>query len=224
EVKKALADRFTEQYGREPNRSEMKFISQVSGDLTRRGKDPGEIDYHDYAARWDAQCGGDLAQIAHDVGIARPGDAPRRSTAQPNGPRAAMPLAHAQPDRAAEVRAMKFALARVGEKQSHWSRADLIGAMSAVMPDGAAMLPPGEAARRVGTWADGAIAGEAGPVECLDAPEWPTPPAELLRQDLDGRSIYTRPGTTQYACHVQLPREQQLVQRAQRTGAPCLSR
>jgi conjugative relaxase-like TrwC/TraI family protein len=224
EVKKALADRFTEQYGREPNRSEMKFISQVAGDLTRRGKDPGEIDYHDYAARWDAQRGGDLAQIAHDVGIARPGDAPRSATAQPNGLRAPMPLAHAQPDRAAEVRAMKLALARVGEKQSHWSRADLIGAMSAVMPEGAAALPPDEAARLVESLAERAIAGEAGPVECLDAPEWPAPPAELLRQDLDGRSIYTRPGTTQYACHVQLSREQQLVQRAQRTGAPCLPR
>jgi hypothetical protein len=79
--------------------------------------------------------------------------------------------------------------------------------MSAVMPDGAAMLPPDEAARLVQSLADRAIAGEAGSVECLDAPEWPTPPAELLRDDLDGRSIYTRPGTTQYACHVQLSRE-----------------
>jgi conjugative relaxase-like TrwC/TraI family protein len=229
EVKKALADRFTGQYGREPNRSELKFISQVAADLTRRGKDPGEIDYHDYAARWDAQYGGDLARIAHDVGIARPSGA----TARRSEPRAAAPTAHAQPgrpaahaqpDRAAEVRAMKLALARVVEKQSHWSRADLIGAMSAVMPEGAAMLPPDEAARLVESLADRAIAGEAGPVECLDAPEWPVPPAELLRSDLDGRSIYTRPGTTQYAYHVQFSREQQLVQRARRTGAPCLSR
>ena len=40
---------------------------------------------------------------------------------------------------------------------------------------------------------DRALAGEAEQVVCLDAPEWPPTP-EYLRRELDGRSVYTRPG------------------------------
>ena len=223
EVRKALGDRFGEQHGRAPNRAELRVISQLAADLTRRGKDAGEVDYHDYAARWDAHYGGDLARIARDVGLPWPGDAPRGAGARDPGPRGPEGDAAAQVDRAAQVRAMKAALARVADKQSHWSRADLIGELGAVMPDGAAQLPPAEAARLIEDLADRALAGEAGPVECLDAPEWPVPPPDLIR-DLDGRSVYTRPGAARYATHVQLSREEQLVQRAQRGGAPCLSR
>jgi conjugative relaxase-like TrwC/TraI family protein len=221
EVRKALGDRFADQYGRVPNRAELRVISQLASDLTRRGKDPGEVDYHDYASRWDAQYGGDLARIARDVGLPGPGDAPRGEGARDSGPRG--PEGAAQVDRAAELRAMKAAVARVAEKQSHWSRADLIGELSAVMPDGAAHLPPEEAARLIEDLAERALAGEAGPVVCLDAPEWPEPPPDLIR-DLDGRSVYTRPGASRHAAHVQLSREEQLVRRAQHVGAPCLSR
>jgi hypothetical protein len=95
-----------------------------AADLTRQGKDPSEVDYHDYAARWDAQYGGDLARIARDVGLPGTGDAPR----DPRNPWPRGPKDDAtQIDCAAQVRAMKAAVARVAEKRSHWSRADLIG-------------------------------------------------------------------------------------------------
>ena len=102
-------------------------------------------------------------------------------------------------------------------RKSDWSRADLIGELRESMPAGAARCRPQEAARLIEELADRALAGEAGPVECLTAPEWPAPPPDLIR-DLDGRSIYTRPGASRYATHVQLSREEELVQRAQRTG------
>jgi hypothetical protein len=223
EVCKALGDRFAAQHGRAPNRAELRVISHLASDLTRQGKDPGEVDYHDYAARWDAQYGGDLARVARDVGLPGPGDAPRGAGARDPGPGGPEGDAVAQVDRAARVRAMKAAVARVADKHSHWSRADLIGELSAVMPDGAAQLAPAEAARLIEDLADRALAGEAGALACLDAPEWPVPPPGLIRA-LDGRSVYTRPGAARYAAHVQLSREEQLVQRAQRTGAPCLSR
>src|SRR5260370_3279592 len=60
-------------------------------------------------------------------------------------------------------------------------------------------------------------------VECLEAPEWPTVPRSLTRE-LDGRSVYTRPGFTRYASRGQLTMEQRMCQQAQRTGAPALSR
>src|SRR5258708_17045471 len=67
------------------------------------------------------------------------------------------------------------------------------------------------------------MAGVAEPVVCLDAPEWPPLP-DYLRRDLDGRSVYTRPGTTRYATRVQLSLEEQLLRDAQRSVAPHLTR
>ena len=57
----------------------------------------------------------------------------------------------------------------------------------------------------------------------LTAPEFPATP-EYLRRDLDGRSVYTRPGSQRYATNVQLSLEEQLLQSAQRAGAPRLER
>ena len=45
-----------------------------------------------------------------------------------------------------------------------------------------------------------------------------------LRRDLDGRSVYTRPGTQRYATRVQMSLEEQLLAQAQREGAPHLDR
>ena len=70
---------------------------------------------------------------------------------------------------------------------------------------------------------DRAIAGEAEQVVCLDAPEWPPAP-EYLRRELDGRSDYSRPGTSRYATQVQLSREEKLVATAGREAAPHLTR
>ena len=67
-----------------------------------------------------------------------------------------------------------------------------------------------------------ALSVEYGAV-CLEAPEWPTVPRSLVR-DLDGRSVYTRPGVTQYATLGQLTMEQRMRQQAQAQGAPALTR
>ena len=56
---------------------------------------------------------------------------------------------------------------------------------------------------------------------CLEAPEWPPLPG-ALRRELDGRSVYTRPGVARYATAAQLSAEEQLVAHAQAQGAPRL--
>ena len=71
--------------------------------------------------------------------------------------------------------------------------------------------------------ADRALAGEFEQVVSLEAPAWPPVPA-CLRRDLDGRSVYTRPGTQRYATRVQMSLEEQLLNQAQRQGAPRLDR
>src|SRR5207247_608020 len=69
--------------------------------------------------------------------------------------------------------------------------------------------------------AEEALSGRGGDVVCLEAPEWPPLPA-LLRRELDGRSVYTRPGTARYATAAQLSAEERLVAHAQARRAPRL--
>ena len=57
----------------------------------------------------------------------------------------------------------------------------------------------------------------------MSAPEWPPLPASL-RRELDGGSVYTRPGTTRYATAAQLSAEERLVAQAQAQRAPQLPR
>jgi len=72
-----------------------------------------------------------------------------------------------------------------------------------------------------GELADEALSGRTGQVMSLEAPDWPPLPASLRRQ-LDGRSIYTRPGAAQYAITAQLALEDNLVGNAQAQSAPRL--
>src|SRR6202011_5643954 len=69
--------------------------------------------------------------------------------------------------------------------------------------------------------ADEAVSGRSGEVVCLEAPQWPPLPVSLRRQ-LDGRSMYTRPGAARYATTTQLTLEDRLLAHAQTQGAPCL--
>jgi AAA domain len=115
------------------------------------------------------------------------------------------------------------ALARVQERHSTWTRADLLRQLAVAMPTQTRAMAPEAAVALLHELADAALAGQVEQVACLDAPEWPPLP-DYLRRDLDGRSVYTRPGTTRYATRVQLTREERLVQTAQRRGAPHLAR
>ena len=66
--------------------------------------------------------------------------------------------------------------------------------------------------------AEEALSGRSGEVVCLEAPEWPPLPPSL-RRELDGRSIYTRPGVARYATAAQLSMEERLVAHAQTQAA-----
>jgi hypothetical protein len=70
--------------------------------------------------------------------------------------------------------------------------------------------------------ADRALAGEFGPVVCLEAPEAVSVPASLRRAD--GRSVYQRNGGIKYATRVQVSREGELVAQAGARGAPAMTR
>ena len=178
---------------------------------TRKGKDDAPIDWDALLMEWDATLGGDLAQIARDLGLG-PGNTAQPRNGGPRGP---------SPDE--QAAAIATALARVSAKHSAWTRGQLCGELADVLPPSVSDLEPAEALQLAVEMADRAIAGEVQPVVCLDAPEFPDLPDEL-RRDLDGRSVFTRPGVSRYATEVQISREEQILARAQAEGAPRMSR
>ena len=208
---------FARTYGREPNRAEVRRIAEAARVQTRKGKDDAPIDWDELAARWDATLGGDLAQIAIDLGLG-PGGGAGAGTGQ-DGPDPA------GPSPAEQLAAMGAALARVQAKHAAWTRGELCGELADVLPPSMAAMAPQAAMALALEMANRIINGEVQPVACLDAPEPKdarTPPA--LRRDLDGRSVFVRPGVSRYATEVQLSREEQLLERARQDGAPRLTR
>ncbi len=121
-----------------------------------------------------------------------------------------------------QEQAIEQALASVQVKHSTWTRGDLMKNLAWAMGQEFAHMPPGARQELLERMAEQAL-GVAVGVVCLEAPEWPPVPRSLVRE-LDGRSVYTRPGITRYATRGQLAMEERMCQQAQRHGAPALTR
>lgn len=209
--------KWTQKYGRAPNQRELLYIQEEVMLATRGVKKDEEIDFDALAEKWNQTSGGTLASVAPAVsGLNGPEPGPPGETGpepEPGGP----------PSRDAQQRAMQEALARVSARQSTWTRADLMRELAAAAPAQVRAMAPTAAVALLHQMTGEALAGAAEPVACLEAPEWPPLP-DYLRRASDGRSIYTRPGTTRYATHAQLSREEQLLADAQQECTPRLAR
>ena len=106
-------------------------------------------------------------------------------------------------------------------KHPAWTRHDLLKQLALVMPPETRQMDPKAAQELLLGLAEEALSGRTGEVMCLEVPEWPPLPASLRRQ-LDGRSVYSRPGVARYATAAQLSLEDKLVAHAQTQGAPRL--
>jgi hypothetical protein len=177
-------------------------LSGPGGEQDHPGAKNGQIDWEALTAGWDATLGGQLAAIAEETCRfdARPGEAAEL------------------PPREVRQQAIEQALASVQAKNSTFTRSELMKNLAWAMGQEFAHLSPGAWHELLERTTDQALGVEHG-VECLEAPEWPAMPRSLVR-DLDGRSVYTRPGVTRYATRGQLSMEQRMCQQAQRTGAP----
>ena len=211
-----LAARWEAEHGRAPDRRQLLYIQQEATMATRDAKEDGALDWDallaQAEAKWEETDGTRLADVAGRVSNLRGPGAVRETP----GPGAA-------PSRDAQVRVMQTALARVQEHKTTWTRADLMREIADALPAQAHAMAAQDSVALVAQLTDRAIAGEAGQVMSLDAPEYPEVPA-YLRRELDGRSIYTRPGTTRYATSVQISREEQLLEATGKEGAPHLTR
>ncbi|MGH3419618.1 MAG: MobF family relaxase, partial [Streptosporangiaceae bacterium] len=214
EKERELAQEWERRHGRAPTSRELLYIANDATLQSRKGKHARQVDWDALAVRWDATLSGQLADIVPAVSNARGPDvtAPAASNcSEPTAP----------PSRAAQTRAVQKALALVSEKQPAWTRHDLVKQLALVLPTETRQMNQQAAHELLLGLADEALSGRTGEVVCLEAPEWPPLP-QTLRRELDGRSVYTRPGAARYATAAQLSAEERLVAHAQTQGAPRL--
>jgi AAA domain/TrwC relaxase len=215
EKERELARAWERKHGRAPSSRELLYIANDATLQSRKSKDASPVDWDALAARWDATLSGQLASIAPTVSNACGPDATASAVGAGSEP-------HAPPSREAQARAVQKALALVSDKQPAWTRHDLLKQLALMMPPKTRQMSAQAAQELLLGLAEEALSGRSGEVVCLEAPEWPPLPRSL-RRELDGRSIYTRPGTARYATAAQLSREERLVAHAQTQGAPRLS-
>jgi TrwC relaxase/AAA domain len=220
EKERELAREWQRRHDRAPNSRELYYLTQKATLLSRTGKDAGQVDWNALVQQWDTTIGGQLADIAPAVSNVRgPG---ARAVALDGGRERDCPAADRPPSREEQARTLAKALVLVSEKNPAWTQHDLLKQLALVMPPADAAHGRGgrpAAARRPGR--GGPVGPGRGRGVCLEAPEWPPLPASL-RRELDGRSVYTRPGVTRYATTVQLSLEDTLVAQACTQGAPRL--
>ena len=199
-----LAAKWEEKYGRAPNAREMLFLTDEANLVSRRGKGDELIDWDALARKWDATIGGRLAAIGDRVCDF----APRALSAVPS--------------QAEQERAVELALVAVQTAHSTWTRSDLMKHLAWTMGPEFDTLPEDAREELLSTMTERGLSVAHG-VVCLEAPEWPPVPQQLIRE-LDGRSVFTRPGSERYACRGQLGMEERLCALAQMQRAPCLTR
>jgi TrwC relaxase len=170
EKERELAQEWERRHGRAPTSRELLYIANDATLRSRKGKDAVRVDWDALAARWDASLGGQLAGIAATVSNVRGPDATAPAAVDGSGP--VGPLS-----REAQVRAVQKALALVSEKQSAWTRHDLVKQLALVMPADSRRMSAQAARELLLGLAEEALSGRGGDVVCLEAPEWPPLPA-----------------------------------------------
>ena len=212
EKERELARAWERKHGRAPTSRELLHIANAATLQSRKGKEPGAIDWDALARQWDATLGGDLAGIAPSVSDAR---GPGAQASEPHAGRA--PSGPPAPE--AQARALTKALVLVSDQHPAWTRHDLLKQLALVLPAETRQMSPDEAQELLLGLAEEALSGRDGEVVCLEAQESPPLPASL-RRELDRRSIYARPGVARYATAAQLSMEERLVAHAQTQAAP----
>ena len=221
EKERELAQSWEGRNGRAPNSRELLHIASKATLQSRHGKSEGEIDWDALAQRWDATIGGELAGIAPAVSSARGPGARARGAGNEGEPGGVVP--GGPPSREAQERALQKALVLVSEKHPAWTRHDLLKQLAQVMPPETRQMEAAASLELLLGLAEESLSGRAGEVVCLEAPQWPPLPVSL-RRELDGRSVYTRPGVARYATAAQLSMEDKLIAQAQAEAAPRLPR
>jgi conjugative relaxase-like TrwC/TraI family protein len=215
------ARQYERDHGRAPSQTMLNRMAQRANLATRAGKEHGAFNIAQLHAGWAAQLreaadpalrDEELHEVAPRVSNLGGGAAGAQARRDGAGPDGVAPLTAEEITQTALM-----ALSGVQSKKSAWTRSDLIQYLGWSLP---AERRAAASAALLADLADRCLAGEFEPVACLEAPQFPRAPDDLLRAD--GRSVYQPHGGTMYALAAQLDLEEQLVATAAAPGAPRL--
>ncbi|MGO9079771.1 MAG: ATP-dependent RecD-like DNA helicase, partial [Streptosporangiaceae bacterium] len=116
-----------------------------------------------------------------------------------------------------EHRLMTAALELVQAAQPAWTRSVLHRALGELLPAYTAPMDDDEAGGLLPALVNRVLAGEAGRVILLEAPEWPPVPESLRRRN--GESMFSAHHAERYATEAQLSMEERIIATASRRGA-----
>ncbi|GAA2755881.1 MobF family relaxase [Actinopolymorpha rutila] len=195
---------FETRFGRQPNALELDRLQRQATFATRRAKSHEGETVEERMDRWDrqlrAEVAGGLVEVADTV-LAIAGETPEVETFSPSA-------------------VIETALADVQATKAAWTRADLVRAVNAALPDYLGGKDADQIRQVVESLADTAIA-----THCLNLTA-PAPGADTVPDELrlaDGASVYERPGARLYATDEHVRSERALRGAAVERGAPALS-
>ena len=208
-----MADEYREKYGRDPDAHALGSMSNQAAALTRLSKEDTPLDIPAQVRLWSAQAreaeGQALEPLIAQVSN-RQGPGQARAPVSPVAP--AAPLSLSQ-----ERDLMAMALATVQSARSTWTRSALMRALGKLLPGNTGVMSREDAGGYLSRLTDRVLAGEAGAVVMLEAPEWPPVPDALRRGN--GESMFTAHQAERYATQAQLTMEESVSAMAAERGA-----
>ncbi len=213
-----LIEAYRAEHGHDPDARALGSLRLRANKLSRAAKDhsePGELLAHvrDWAQQARRSEGRALEPLGPavsnrkgpgaDVGAAEPEPAP-----VPGRP----VLTPGQ-----EHRLMAAALELVQSAQPTWTRSALHRALGELLPAYTGPMDDDDAGGLLPALTARVLAGEAGRVVMLEAPEWPPVPDSLRRSN--GESVFSAHYAERYATEAQLSMEERIIATASRRGA-----
>ena len=209
-----LVEAYRIDHGHDPDARALGSLRLRANKMSRAAKpdsEPGELLAHvrDWAQEARRAAGQALeplgAQVSNRKGPGVPQPEPEPALARPV-------LTAGQ-----EYRLMTGALDLVQSAQSAWTRSALHRALGELLPAYTGPMDDDDAAALLPGLTDRVLAGEAGAVVMLEAPEWPRVPDSLRRRN--GESVFTPHQAERYAAEAQIQTEERVSELAAHRGA-----
>ncbi len=212
-----LIEAYKAERGHDPDARALGSLRLHANKLSRAAKgdsEPGDLRAH--VREWAQQARRAEGQALEPLGPAvsnRKG--PRSGAAAPER-MPAMVLWRPVLTPGQEHRLMTAALELVQSAQPTWTRSALHRALGELLPAYTAPMDDDEAGGLLPALVNRVLAGEAGRVILLEAPEWPPVPESLRRRN--GESMFSAHYAERYATEAQLGMEERIIATASRRG------
>lgn len=203
EAAQELVDQYEKTYGKKPSALILWRMNQRATLRTRKAKPKDAPSREQDLARWETECAAEfregLAAVVEGVDAA------------------------ARTERADEVLepdvVIELALADLTARKATWNRSHLMHAIDRQLPDMLA-IEPARVPELLAELTDAALAGRQVVSLAANAPVKVPPP---LRDAKSGQSVFEAPTGGRYTSATHLAREDSLVARLERRGAPVLT-